>query len=254
MFPIFEKSIDSRRLAPRRAWAGGAMGCASARTQYVACTVAVLAAAALGCGSDHAPPGSDGGSPEDDGAVGTGTVVLSAEVDLGEGGATLELGRVGVRELRVRNDRGGDFEPRLESVGLIDLLRTEPQVVLEGAPPATYGRVTVRLGPDDAWGHALELQLGGVGRSVWITSDAELDLDVRCVAPAVLAPGGTLQVTLMLELGEIDDVLEGMIPEEGDVHIDADREPEVLDAVERSLSTAWKLTCQSLAADGAHES
>jgi len=219
--------------------AGASRSCATAVALYALCTTAVC----LGGGED--PPGGD-----PDGSVpmaGLGVHLATSEDDV-----EVALARGGITELRARNDRGGDLEPRMEDVGGVEFA-DGATVDFGSVPPATYGRITMRLEEGD-WGPALELRLVGLDGSATLVLRDEVDVDARCELPVLLAPGSEATLELSLEVDELWEALPEPPSGGEDRVIDAETDPEALAAVERALPDAWSLECDAESSDGHSES
>lgn len=222
---------------------GRTNGCTSFKT----CTPLALLLALAGCGSP--PDATDGSMPPGDGGESLGrVVVVFAEADVEEALATVDEVLVGVDTLTANNDRGGEFEPRVEHVGSLDL-DASPEVVLEPAAPAAYGRVTFKMAQGD-WGSTLALAIHDATRRWVVTLASEVLVDARCETVALLPPGGVVRLSLKLEVDGLYEVLaaSGVAPgADGVIRIDASTAPEATAAIAGELATAWELDCDAAA-------
>lgn len=201
-----------------------------------ACTLTLGCAAVLGCGPTPPPPADASAGARIE-------VVLSAAPETLEDDVTLELARIGVAEVRARNDRGGELEPAATSLGAVDLIATR-SIVLDRAVPATYSRVTLELAPQDG-SPSFELRLAEAGTVIHVVDERPVSVDVRCDDATVTASGDRILLAMALDLGEVHSALrETPLPPavDGVITIDG-RAPSVLDAVESRLRERWHLVC-----------
>lgn len=206
---------------------------------------------------DGPDPSPDGGDPRpgdsgdlpvgEAGADGMRVVVgFATRTDTVEDGR-LTTGLIGVASLVARNDRGS-AEPEQHEVGVVNLM-SEARVALGGAAPATYGRLTLELA-EGPWGSAMELRFveGEVPpRMLLVEIRNAVSVDVRCAeAPAQLAPGAQVHMTLTLDVGSIRSTLarfELPDPTGSVVHVNEQQAPGATEAVEQALADAWTLRC-----------
>lgn len=214
--------------------------CATAVALYALCTTA-------GC------VGHDGGPPE-----GTDAAVPSARLSVlleasgpSEGEIALTEARVGISELRANSDRGGDLEPRMQEVGEAEL-RAGTTIDFGTVPPATYGRVTMRLEEGD-WGPGLALQLTSPDGSVRVVLREPVDVDARCAAPVLVAPGSSATLDLRLDVDAVWEALPEHPTDGEDVEVDDETDPEAADDVQVVLRDAWTLDCGEAETSGATE-
>ena len=219
-----------------------------ARAYSIRC--ARTCALSVGCallltGCPDVPGTPDGGAPPADAPPGAGRLeaMLTADAEGLEDGSELEILRVAIGELRARNDRGGDLEPAVRQQ-VVDLV-TGGTLVLDGAVPATYGRVTMVLEPVGGV-PSFELRVTDSEGTLHVLDDGAIDVDVRCDGPVSLEPGETVALDLTLELGELAAVLrEAPLPdaEDGVVTVTPVTAPEAIAAIEAELRTRWDLGC-----------
>jgi hypothetical protein len=205
-------------------------------TLYVFCAATLLGACSGG------PADTDDGGSGSDAEVGSARLFIEVSAEREEDEVTLATGRTGLAELRARNDRGGDLEPRLEAVGSVDLTASDP-IDVGDVIPATYGRVTMRLEAGD-WGPAFQLELVHAGGTVTVESRDGLNVDVRCEVPIRLAPGDDGELRVELDTGEVWSTIAMTGPVDGEVRIDAESDPSRLAGVEAAFAGAWSVSCE----------
>lgn len=227
---------DSVRMALAEPFEARSDRCATAVLVYVICAVPLV-----GC-----PQIAD--APDSGAADAQLSVELRAEeLSLGDD-VVLSAASLGISELRARNDRGGDLEPRKEGIGALDL--TSGHVVRFGAvPPATYGGVSLRL-EDGSWGRAFEATLADADGTLLLTASEPLSLELRCESPSRANSETTLRLVVTFDAEELFDVVRELVADTaGQVVVDAETDPDLWAEVRVALESAWSATCS-----GDHES
>lgn len=241
------------RLSGGRCRVQVAARCVGSALLYVSCTS--LAVWAGGCGDDDGPPpGSDAGTSDGDGGGGAhGALAVDVVGELGplEGGQMFESASLTIMELRVRNDRGGDFEPMITSPATIDLASGASFEILDAAP-ATYARVTIRIAPSGMT-PAFAMRIAEASRTFDVRLETPLDVETSCAAPVVLGPRGSARLQITVRIHELAQQLdESTVPEpvDGVVHVDEDTAPEAASALLGKLAEAFELACEHVESGG----
>lgn len=172
------------------------------------------------------------------------TIALRADLEALEDDVTLELVRASIDEVRARNDRGAAFDSVAMGLGTLDLAASA-DVVLEGAVPATYGRVTARFASSGR-SPAFELRIREGEVTYHVVHPGPIDIDVRCELAATLEASGEVTLDAELDLGEVHAALresELPPPEDGIVRVDATTAPAAIAAVGARLVESWQLEC-----------
>ena len=193
----------------------------------------------------------DAGSDDRDGDTppGTGRIVLALTSHGDERDTRFVDGTLGIHEVRVYGDRGGDADPKLSEVGEIRLDGASPvTITLPSALPATYGRVTLELKHEDRWGPAFTVRLEHGGQLYDVSSEGEMIVDVRCDGGgASLVPEGSAQIQMKLETGHFGEALASLPlppPSGGTVSVNEDTvSGETMNALEAAFVSAWELEC-----------
>ncbi len=191
----------------------------------------------------HVP--DDGGHERNDaasGGTGVATVRLGERAEGLPSNWQLQEAYVSLGELRVDSDRGGSLEPRWTDPGRLRLDEEPPEQHLDAAP-ATYGGLM--LSAVDGSDLGFELVFRAQDHAVSVRSTRSTgSLTLRCMEGAVgLRPGGSIVLEASLDVATIAERLDAE-PPDGDVEIDSETDPTLVQEIEGLFDRAWTLHCQ----------
>lgn len=238
-FWLHDEAMSAVRTKGRVSAGVPARHCASVCAAYVLC--ALLAA----CGPVPSEPDA---SMPGDGALTTGATLvleLAGDVETLEDDVTLDALTLRTASLRARGDRGGDFDPRIDTPMSFDLSAGAQTRSLDAAP-ATYSSLALRLESAGAE-PAFRMRVTELGQpSIELVDEGPIDLDLRCESPGALEPLGVITLRAALKLGELHGALRSSslpAPVDGVIRVDATTAPEVVDSLRELLLEHWEVSC-----------
>ena len=183
-----------------------------------------FALSAGACGSMTAAQPDGGGSGGNGGAAGAGggagdasTATSGLVIDLrplaplplASAGTSLNAGALWIKQIEIDSDQGGSSQMRVNGLAF-DATQSDLIVPVPSAPPGLYSLIRITIAkadtggdwPGEFGGQALSASASGTlatGRAFQIADDQNGSVDLR-VAPAQLAPGGTLRALVQVDL------------------------------------------------------
>lgn len=243
MPPSHRDPYDDARMLPNRPAGGASKFRASACALIMTCAAAGLVP---GCdGTEGTTGGGAGGGVGDGGAMeAEAEVVLQLDSESAES-LDVSAFTLFVDELRLRSDRGVDYDPLLTGVGPISLLMGGETVAFPSAPPATYSRVELTL--DAGTEPALVASISFDGQPIDLIIESPVSLVFDCEAPVSTAPGDRFEVDLELSLEGLAMLLATaeLPPAQGGVVVvDASTAPALVGDIVGWLESGWAVSCE----------
>lgn len=239
---------DRAALAPSSHLGGSVT---SRRDRWRAGGVAIAAAMlALACTDPGTMPRDDGGSGDAWPPGVPGTVELLPSMTEGPG-VPVDLLALRIGSIRLVGDRGSEFDPEIEDVGLVTVGDTTSlDIPIGDVPPALYSAVVVNL--DDAAGEeglpVFEMRFAPLsGPPLDVSTHEPLTLIARCEHGAVVNTTDAVRIGVDLAVGyPANSLLLFPLPApdaSGVVHVNEETAPEAIAAFRHELAEHVHAEC-----------